>query len=140
MNENATNSDIALYLSETHSGKTVIKAEADYSLSVETTSEGINNTLSNRLIAWEDVAPVVRSLGMEWKAEHENAKITFYTLNIESNSFPTFYDDHIDAVEAYLFPRRSMGAYWALSALGLIFIPLQSVMAGLTALCVITSR
>ncbi len=40
-------------------------------MSVDTTSEGIENTLTNRLIAWEDVAPVVRALGMQWKAEQE---------------------------------------------------------------------
>jgi len=116
LDRNATNSDISLYLSNTHSGKTVIKAEPEYSLSVVTTGEGIENTLTNRMTAWEDVAPVVRSLAVQWKAEQNleaaktseasvsatQDKISFYTLNINSNSVPSYYDNHNDAVEAYL--------------------------------------
>ena len=34
--------------------------------------------------------------------EQKNDKISFYTLNIDSNSVPSFYDNHIDAVEAYI--------------------------------------
>ena len=71
LNENATNADISLYLSSTHSGMTILKSEPNNSVSAVTTSEGIENTLINRLIAWEEIAPVVRSLGMQWKAEQE---------------------------------------------------------------------
>ena len=69
LDENASNSDICLHLSSRYSGMTVIKAEPGYSVSVVTTGAGIENTLINRLIAWEEIAPVVRSLGMQWKAE-----------------------------------------------------------------------
>ena len=74
LNENATNSDIGLHLSNSFSGMTIIKAEPDSDISAVTTSKGIENTLINRLIAWEDIAPVVRSLGMQWKAEQEAEK------------------------------------------------------------------
>ena len=87
LNENATDSDISLYLSKTHSGMTIIKAEADYNLSAVTTSEGIENTLINRLIKWEEITPVVRSLGMQWKAA------TLYPDNIkQSEMLKSLYD------------------------------------------------
>ncbi|MDR2783727.1 MAG: strawberry notch family protein [Treponema sp.] len=63
---------------------TIIKAEADYNLSAVTSSEGIENTLINRLITWEEIAPVVRSLGMQWKAEYEAEQTTIPAADISS--------------------------------------------------------
>ena len=75
LNENASNSDISLYLSNKYSNMSGTKTVPNGNdVIFETTSKGIELGFYKRLLTWDEIAPLVRSLAIQWKAEQEIEK------------------------------------------------------------------